>query len=216
MRISELSAASGIPTATIKYYLRERLIPAGHATAQTRAEYDERHLGALGLVRALLATGLGINEVRSIVEAIDQPVTGPQDLFAKLRELEIVLSKRHGNQQPLRPDTEATISKHGWDPHINPAAARELQSALDDARSAGFNVTDSMQQLYAQTMTSIAAAELQQIPGRDGGQAMRHALLGELLMERVLLAMRRLAQGTIAHNLLRNGPPPQASETSSE
>ena len=37
MRISELARRSGLPVATVKYYLREGLLPAGEPTAATQA-----------------------------------------------------------------------------------------------------------------------------------------------------------------------------------
>jgi DNA-binding transcriptional MerR regulator len=53
MLMAELSRSSGVPVATIKYYLREGLLPPGAATSATRAEYDEAHLRRLRLTRAL-------------------------------------------------------------------------------------------------------------------------------------------------------------------
>jgi DNA-binding transcriptional MerR regulator len=49
MRLSDLSAASGVPVATVKYYLREGLLPPGRLTAATSAQYDDSHLQRLRL-----------------------------------------------------------------------------------------------------------------------------------------------------------------------
>ena len=57
MRISELSRESGVPVATIKFYLRERLLPDGVLTSATQAQYDETHVARLRLVRALIGPG---------------------------------------------------------------------------------------------------------------------------------------------------------------
>ena len=54
MRISELSSRSGVPVATIKYYLREGLLPAGERTSATQARYGDAHVERLRLVRALV------------------------------------------------------------------------------------------------------------------------------------------------------------------
>jgi DNA-binding transcriptional MerR regulator len=53
MKISELSRRSGIPLPTIKFYIREGLLPAGERTAMTQAIYGEEHLERLSLIRAL-------------------------------------------------------------------------------------------------------------------------------------------------------------------
>ena len=74
MRISELSRESGVPVATIKFYLRERLLPDGVLTSATQAQYDETHVARLGLVRALIgAGGLSIAAARSRDQAIEDP-----------------------------------------------------------------------------------------------------------------------------------------------
>lgn len=46
MKISELSRRTGVPVASIKYFLRQGLLPAGRATAATLAEYGEEHAQA--------------------------------------------------------------------------------------------------------------------------------------------------------------------------
>src|ERR1041384_2393660 len=72
MRMAELSAESGVPVATIKYYLREVLVPAGELTSPNQAQYQAKHLQRLKLVRALLDVGgLSIVDVREVVRAID-------------------------------------------------------------------------------------------------------------------------------------------------
>ena len=45
MRLAELSARSGLPTATIKYYLRLGLLAPGRAESSTWASYDDGHRG---------------------------------------------------------------------------------------------------------------------------------------------------------------------------
>ena len=53
MRISELSERSGIPVASIKFYIREGMLPRGAATSATRAEYGDEHLARLRVIQAL-------------------------------------------------------------------------------------------------------------------------------------------------------------------
>src|SRR4051794_8074570 len=82
MRISELSRVSGVPVATIKYYLREGLLPAGIPTSATSASYDERHVDRLNLIRALVDVGrVPIARVREVVTALEQPPTSWHDLL---------------------------------------------------------------------------------------------------------------------------------------
>src|SRR5687768_2173318 len=74
MRISELSERSGTPVATVKYYIREGMLPRGVVTSATRAEYDDDHLARLKLIAALAdVRGLPLSRVRDILSLIDEP-----------------------------------------------------------------------------------------------------------------------------------------------
>ena len=57
MRMKELSEASGVPVATIKFYLRERLLPAGERTHPNQSVYGDAHLRRIRLIRALIEVG---------------------------------------------------------------------------------------------------------------------------------------------------------------
>lgn len=77
MRLSELSERSGVSTATIKYYLREGLVPPGRQINATTAEYDEEHLRLLRLVRAMIQVGkLPVATVREILGHVDDDSLG--------------------------------------------------------------------------------------------------------------------------------------------
>ncbi len=57
MRISELSRQSGVPVATIKFYLREGLLPDGERTSAHPGPVRREHVARLRLIRALLGPG---------------------------------------------------------------------------------------------------------------------------------------------------------------
>src|SRR5690348_4677110 len=72
MRLAELSRRSGVSTATIKYYLREGLLPPGHQINATTADYDEEHLRRLRLVRAMIQVGrVPVATVREVLGHVD-------------------------------------------------------------------------------------------------------------------------------------------------
>ena len=71
MKIAELSQRTGAPVATVKYYLREGLLPAGAPTAVNQADYDDAHVRRVKLVRALVEVGrMTIAEVRQVLDAV--------------------------------------------------------------------------------------------------------------------------------------------------
>jgi DNA-binding transcriptional MerR regulator len=72
MRMAEFSRVSGVPTATIKFYLREGLLHPGRRSAPNQATYGESHLRRLRLVRALREMGgLRIDTIRRVLESVD-------------------------------------------------------------------------------------------------------------------------------------------------
>src|SRR3954454_11840950 len=83
MRLAELSERSGVTTATIKYYLRERLLHPGRRITATQSEYDEEHLRRLRLVRALIQVGR-------------IPVTSAREVLAALQDEDIARNARLG------------------------------------------------------------------------------------------------------------------------
>lgn len=59
MKLSELSATTGVSTASIKFYLREGLLHPGHKKNATTAVYDESHCARLDLMSTAQALGAG-------------------------------------------------------------------------------------------------------------------------------------------------------------
>ena len=66
--------------------------------------------------------------------------------------------------------------------------------ALHGLSDAGFDAPAALLDRYAAAMRDVAAADVESVPTDSAEAAMRHVVLGTLLMEPVLLAMRRLAQ----------------------
>ncbi|MDQ0677574.1 DNA-binding transcriptional MerR regulator [Arthrobacter pascens] len=105
MQLKELSSRTGVSTASIKYYLREGLLPAGETVHATRAQYSARHVERLELIQALRRiVGLNIEQIRGLLRMADDGAPLLELLAAVQREvLELEL------------DTYATVS--GGGPH---------------------------------------------------------------------------------------------------
>ena len=74
MKIAELSSRSGTSVPSIKFYLREGLLPAGESTGRNQAEYSDEHLHRLRLIRALMDVGgLSVAAARDVIAAVDTP-----------------------------------------------------------------------------------------------------------------------------------------------
>ena len=73
MRLAELSQRAGIPRSTIKFYLREGLLPAGAAHAKNQASYGSQHVERLALIRALREVAeLPLDAVAKVTAELDR------------------------------------------------------------------------------------------------------------------------------------------------
>ena len=201
MRISELSRATGVPVATIKFYLREGLVPEGVRTSPNQAQYDDAHVQRLRLVRALVGVGgLSIAATREVLGHIDEPAQPTLDL----------LGAAHQAVAPELPD-DVEVTRGGalggcwgWSSCVSRVVGTRRDgidlgvaglavalAALDDA---GFVVEPDRMDTYAEAMMRVARAEIDDLPTETPSAAVRYVVLGTVLVEPVLLALRRLAQ----------------------
>jgi len=88
MWMAELAERSGVRVPTIKFYLREGLVPRGEERGATRAAYGEEHVRRLRLVRALVeVAGLGLDRVREVLDALDDPTLSLHETIATAHQL---------------------------------------------------------------------------------------------------------------------------------
>ncbi len=72
MTISKLSSLSAIPLSTIKFYIRESLVPRPNKIRGTRAYYDSRHLNKLRLIKKIQSEGkVPLSKIKEIINLID-------------------------------------------------------------------------------------------------------------------------------------------------
>ena len=192
MRISQLSDESGIPVATIKYYLREGLLHDGVLTSATQANYDESHTRRLRLIRALVGgAGLSIAAVRDLLGVVDSPPESGHDLLGFAHQAVIGSEVRPVDITPV----DTLLGHLGWDlAGCDDSAKSSVAEALEGMRSAGFELSENTLATYARTMHEVAAVEIAGVPTESAESAVRYVVLGTVLAEPLLLALRRLAQ----------------------
>lgn len=191
MRISELSAQTGVPVATIKYYLREKLLPEGERSAPTQATYGDLHVQRLRVIRALIESGVSIAETRRVLEALDQPPESPHALIGQAHAAVI---------PSIEEDLDLTAAEDlvpglGWQPGLcDPQVLAGVARALQGIERAGFAVPDEVMPVYLDAVRQIARAEIAGIPMDSVESAVRYVVLGSVLAEPLLLALRRVAE----------------------
>jgi DNA-binding transcriptional MerR regulator len=203
MRMAELSRTTGVPVATIKYYLREGLLPAGRPLAATQADYDDGHVQRLRLVRALLVVGgLSVAAAKAVVDSLD---AAPTDVAA-------AVGAAHGALPPAVPPADdagpvralAAIEALGWDVDPDSTGVRQLDAALAGADAVGLPIRAERLAVYGAAALDMAEIEVGSMPTTTPTAAVHHAVVGTVMYEPVILALRRVAQ---QHVFRRTGAP---------
>lgn len=73
MRIGELSAATGTPVETIRFYEREGLLPAPGRSSGNYRIYGDDHVARLAFIRHCRSLDMALDEVRVLLRFKDAP-----------------------------------------------------------------------------------------------------------------------------------------------
>lgn len=198
MKISELSRQSGLPVATVKYYLREGLLPAGTPTAPNQADYGEAHVRRLRLILTLREIGgLEIERIRRVITAIEDEDLSRHDLFGVAqRALESARSsaKMTDEVRPARTEVDRFVEELGWQVRPDAAARQDLADALASLRGLGRDYGTEVFGPYAEAADRMAAWEVSAIPtSAPPSVAVERMVVGTVVFGAVFDALRRLA-----------------------
>ncbi|HEY7719181.1 MAG TPA: MerR family transcriptional regulator [Pedococcus sp.] len=191
MRISELSEASGVPVATLKYYLREGLLPPGESRGATRAEYAARHLERVRLLRALIeSAGLSLADVRRVVASLDHPPATRHELLGVAQRALPAAHREH----PVTPEVRALVAGLGWQVSPDAPALHTLSGAVAAARAGGIPLSADSLRRYAEAVEGVAVVDVATVRELEPERALLTVTVGTVLVDPVLAALRRLAQ----------------------
>jgi DNA-binding transcriptional MerR regulator len=198
MRIGELSRRSGVAIPTIKFYLREGLLPPGEATAANQADYGDGHLVRLRLVRALVDVGgVSVAAARAVIEALASPEISPHDLLGAAHHAVTparVPDRSGASWAAARDRAAQLVADRGWMVAPDGAALDQLADALAAMESVqATELIDGIAE-YADTAQRLAAFEVRQVVARsDPASRMELVVVGTVLGESLFAALRLLA-----------------------
>jgi len=90
MMISQLSKRSDIPISTIKFYLRENLLPKGIKANRTTVYYGQAHLDRLETIKNIRKEGLCLRHIKKIIEKSDKTDIGFENQIPSARRENII------------------------------------------------------------------------------------------------------------------------------
>lgn len=207
MRMAELSSSSGVPVATIKYYLREGLLPPGQRTSPNQASYDDRHLRRLRLVRALLDVGgLSIATAKDVLGAIDEPEASRHHILgvAQYGISQAASGASEESREWAMGLAHATAHRRGWELKLRQPAVESLVGVLGTLGELGR--TELLEHLddYAELADRIADIDfrtLRELPTLE--DLVEQAVVGTVLGDVLLAALRRIAQQNLSARTYR-------------
>ncbi|MEW1987431.1 MerR family transcriptional regulator [Brevibacterium casei] len=197
MRISELSARSGVPIPRIKYYIREGLVPRAQATADDPGGYGDVHLHRVRLIRAMVTIGgMSIASARVVLTELDSPapqvpvVLGQAMLGINARPDDAPSENRARAARVV----DDLVAARGWNLAEDEPARDALITAVETMLDTGHADLLGHLEVYAEAADRIADADMASVAATDSAAAIvEKAVLGTVLGEIFIGSLRRLA-----------------------
>lgn len=196
MLVSELAERAEVPMATVKYYLREGLLPVGETTGPRRAEYDESHLRRLRVLRLLREVGeVPVTSLRQIVEVLDDAEVPVHEAMAQVADV-ITARPDLGEQDPASlAMVDEVFAAMGWD-GIRPESVDRIRlaslvSALNAPGPLGADV--AILSFYAGVADHLAHTEISLVDHSvERSQLLEDMVTGSVVYGQVFELLRQL------------------------
>jgi len=210
--IQELSRASGVSVPSIKFYVREGLLPAGDATRPKRAYYGAAHVRRLAVIRALREVAeLPVEVVRRALEAVDAAATDSIDVIAPAIDALEPRRATAGDDDTLvsaREEVNALFARHRMVVRRDAGSRETFARALAAVKRLGLEVGPRDLDPYVHAVRALAAEEIGSERSRtlllgDKEGALEIAIIGSLLFEPMIVALRRAFHEHFATALVR-------------
>lgn len=197
MQLKELSDATGTSPASIKYYLREGLLPPGESVHATRASYSDRHVKRLTLIRALRQiVQLPIEQIRSILVLADDGVPH-LTLLAHVQRVVLKLGTE-GGEVARTSAADAVVRLRNW-PDVDSDARDALNRHISLMEGLGIGLPPDLLDQYSSAVDSIAGFDLAATTeGKDTDSVILTAAVGMHMHSELMLKLLALAQASHA------------------
>ena len=214
MKLNQLAATTGASTATIKYWIREQILPPGALRNQTTAVYDTAHVHRIHLIRTLRERfDQPIADIRHLTGMLDDHTVPMVTVMDACQHIAAGLGGGDANPDT---DSDTDASPHhdivrdllhltGW-PDVSSTARAALVDTLREVDEDGAPYSADRLTTYATALAGIAQEDLAYVsdtntdnteePHRD--EIARRVLIGTRAQTRVLLAMNNLAHASAA------------------
>jgi DNA-binding transcriptional MerR regulator len=188
--------STGVSIATIKYYLREGLLPPGAKVNPRLAEYDASHVRRLRLLRVLRDVGaVPVEDLKSVVDATADRNTAVHQVFGAACDALSGPARSDGVGPASREVADLLVARAGWTDVRPDAPGRDrLAEVLDVVLGLGGQLSAEGAGTYLGLVDAIAAFEIDRVDAEADREAMMEQMvIGQVVFGELLLSLRRLA-----------------------
>ena len=210
MHLAELSRRSGVSVPSIKFYLREGLVPAGVPVSARKAEYSDQHVRRLRLVRAMLTIGkMSVAQVRDVLAVADDPAFTRHERLGIAQYMlppHVEAPAEDAEERAAWDEMRALIRDElralGWRFQDMAPALDLLTQSVVTLRDLGYKASVEHLRGYAKAIHPMAETEYATIGEYEQiEEAIEATVAYTVLVEPVLLALRRLAHEDVSSRL---------------
>jgi DNA-binding transcriptional MerR regulator len=205
MKMSQLCEASGVPVPSIKFYLREGLLPSGERLGVNQVDYGDAHVERLRLIRALIDVGgLPVATAKRVLDAVDSPDLPLSYIFgvAQYAISDAALYDELEGPSAGMAIVDETIERMGWRVTEENPGRRGAARILDTYARLGRDELARISDGYAQGAELIARADLAAVGTTDDVRDMAEiVVVGTVLGDGLVASLRRIAQEHVANEL---------------
>lgn len=206
MRIAELSRRSGVSIPTIKYYLREKLLPPGTPAGRNQAGYGDQHLERLRLIRALREVGrLSVAATAEVVAVLDGPELPRHHLMGRAHHAVTGADApdRTGRDWArARAEAQEWVRELGWRVEPDTPALDQVADVCVALRRLGDTDLLDHRARYAEAALALAGHEVRVAADQaDPQAALTAVVVGTVLGEALFAALRLLAHQHVSATL---------------
>lgn len=196
MKISETSAQAGVTSTTLKYYIRERLVPEGERVGTNKTEYTDAHVQRTKLARALIETGgLSVAAARQVLAALDSHENSLAYVFETAQRALTAGGTGTPASAHSRDRVSDLIATQSWAVTTDNPGYSLAAGALDGLGAIGFTPSAEYLAGYADAAAAVARADLAALRSReDPTQIAELMVVGTVLGDTLFAGLRRLAQ----------------------
>jgi DNA-binding transcriptional MerR regulator len=193
MKMAQLSRETGVPVATIKYYLREGLLASGERTEPNQASYDDSHVRRLRIIRALVDVGgLSGAAAKRVVEAIDSDRSTAEAFEVAQHTVSARVDEDDSDAASV---ARIGALLDGWNYRDDNPGLAAAARVLTTFEAVGQRDDRGWFRRYADAALVAAEADLDEVETRDGRDAqVETVVVGTVLGDVLFAALRRVAQ----------------------